>query len=284
MGLILWLGLLVIAVSIGLLVWYMSPHFSRKYSQIRDKQIEKTASAFEEMLMPIKPKYLTMLYIGSILGAGAVAYILFESIFFALLGAMIGPILPFFLVRILGQMRRKKFAEQLVDTLNLLSSSLKAGLTLSQAFEVIVEEMPSPTKEEFMLILQQIKMGLTLEEALEALRKRMKNEDLDLVVISVLVARETGGNITEIFNNLALMIREKKKLMRKVHVLTAQARLQGMIISAMPILFVPFVLSQNPHHFDIFFKDETGQMLLVAAVILQILGLFMMRRFSKIEV
>ena len=284
MGFVLWIGLIIIAISIGLIVWYLSPKVSQKYYEFRDNQMQKTASAFDEILMPIKPATLNILYLASIVGSAAVAYILFKGIEFVLLGAVIGPIIPFLIVRVLSEIRRRKFIDQLVDTLSLLSSSLKAGLTLPQAFEVVVEEMPSPTREEFMMILQQIKMGFPLEEALTALRKRIKDEDLDLVVISVLVARETGGNITEIFKNLSFMIREKKKLMRRVQVLTAQARLQGMIISVMPILFVPFVLSQNPHHFDVFLKDSIGQMLLVGAAIFQVIGLFMMRKLSKIDV
>ncbi len=276
--------LILIAGSVASLTLLLVPGVAHRYSRVREAQIRQTEALLEGMLLPVQRKTLNMLYVLSMVGGGIIVFFLFANPLFALLGAAVGALLPVFVVRALEERRRKQFVDQLVDTLALLSSALKAGLTLRQAFEVVVEEMPSPTREEFALILQQLRMGIPLEEALNRLRARIRNDDVDIVVISVLVARDTGGNVTEIFSNLAQMIREKKMLQRKVEVLTAQARWQGMIISAMPIFFVMFVIHQDPHHFDIFFKDPTGQLLLVYAVVSQILGLITMRVMGKVEV
>ncbi len=282
-----WFGVIVVLIvggSMAAITLLLSPLFSERYSDFQEKQVKKVELALDELLLPIPRDKLNLLYIISVLTSGVVLYLITTNIFLSLLGFLFGSIIPMMVVRIMEENRRKKFLDQLVDALGILSSSLKAGLTLPQAFEVIVEEMPSPTKEEFTLILHQIKIGVPLEEALARLRKRIRNDDVDIIVISVLVARDTGGNVTEVFSNLAKMIREKKKLMRRVQVLTVQGRLQAMIISAMPFFFVPFVLSQDPHHFDIFFQDQVGQFLLVYAIISQLLGLFFVKKLGKIEV
>ncbi len=276
--------LILIAGSVASLTLLLAPSVANRYSRVKEAQIRQTEALLEGMFLPVQRKTLNMVYALSMIAGGSAVFLITGNPLFALLGAGMGALVPMFVVRILEERRRKQFVDQLVDTLALLSSALKAGLTLRQAFEVVVEEMPSPTREEFTLILQQLRMGIPLEEALNRLRARIRNDDVDIVVISVLVARDTGGNVTEIFSNLAQMIREKKMLHRKVEVLTAQARWQGMIISAMPILFVMFVINQDPHHFDIFFKDPTGQLLLVYAVISQILGLITMRIMGKVEV
>ena len=279
-----WTTLVLIAISVGSLVLQSVPRIANRYSRLRELQLRRAESFLEETIFPFTRRTLNMSYLVCIALGWLVGTLLFGNFLIGLIGAGLGAFVPTFLIKTIELRRRKRFVEQLVDTLVLLSSALRAGLTLRQAFEVVIEEMPSPTREEFTLILQQLKMGIPLEEALNRLRARIRNDDVDIVVISVLVARDTGGNVTEIFSNLAQMIREKKMLQRKVEVLTAQARWQGIIISAMPVFFVFFVINQNPHHFDIFFEDSTGQMLLTYAVISQVLGVVTMRMMGKIEV
>ncbi len=278
--------ILVVVVGglIGLALGLSVPYFFQGYVRLKENQLQRVESALGDMLLPIPKSKLNLLYIGSIFGSVAVIYLLTHNFLLSLGGLFIGALIPMAIIRMMEENRRKKFVDQLIDTLNLLSSSLKAGLTLPQAFEVVVEEMPSPTREEFALILQQMKMGIPLEEALSRLRERIRNDDVDLVVISVLVARDTGGNVTEVFSNLARMIREKKKMVERVKVLTIQARWQGLLISAMPFIFVPFVIKQDPHHFDMFFKDPVGQKLLVYAVISEVIGLVLLRMLGKIDI
>ncbi len=279
------LGLLFIGVAIGSIVWLLLPSLVQGYSQVTQRQVIRTATALEDvLLLPVRQKDLNVIYTISSFGLAIVSGLFFKSIVMAAGGFVLGLLLPMMVVKFLVEINRKKFISQMVDTLTLLSSCLKAGLTLPQSFETVVEEMPRPTKDEFALVLQQMKMGVPLEEALNRLRRRIRDEDLDIVVISVLVARDTGGNVTEVFASLANMIREKKKINRRVQVLTSQARLQAMLITAMPFLFVPFVLSQDPHYFDIFFQDSIGQAILAYAVFSQVMGLLMMWMLSKVEV
>jgi tight adherence protein B len=112
----------------------------------------------------------------------------------------------------------------------------------------------------------------------------MPTEDLDLIVTAILVARETGGDLTETFNQLIFTIRERSKLIGRLNALTVQARLQGVIMGILPIAFAIFVYSFNPRFFDIMLKNETGRMLLGAAFILEVLGIFFIRKFSTVDI
>lgn len=128
------------------------------------------------------------------------------------------------------------------------------------------------------------RLGLTLEESLARLNGRVPSDELNLVTTAVLVARETGGDITEIIKQLIVTIRERKKLSNKVQTLTLQGRLQAYIMSALPVVFAVFIQSASPHYFDVFFEDATGQALLIGAGVLWLLGMILLLRLSKVEV
>jgi tight adherence protein B len=127
-------------------------------------------------------------------------------------------------------------------------------------------------------------MGVDLEDCLSHLRQRMPVNDLDLIAIAIAIARETGGNLTEIFENLVFTIREKKKLEDRVRALTVQGRLQGYIMMVLPIAFAVFIYFVNPHNFEVLLQDKLGQMLLTWAIISEGIGIILIKKLSRIEV
>lgn len=195
-----------------------------------------------------------------------------------------GSILPALIIKTMENKRKEKFAGQLVDGLMVISSALKGGLSLLQAIEVLVEEMPAPISQEFGLILRENKIGLTLDESLRRLNDRLKLEELGLMINSVLVARETGGDLTKVFSRLATTIRDNRKLKENIRTLTLQGRLQGIIMSALPFIFVWWVMTFNKEHFDIMLGTEKGRMLLFVAAGLQAVGMVLIRKFSIIKI
>ena len=202
----------------------------------------------------------------------------------AVVAAAVGLSIPVLVLKQMEETRRRKFSEQLVDALMILSSSLKAGLSIVQAFEVIVEEMPPPISQEFSLVGRQLKMGVGLEETLNKMKKRMRSEDLDLIVSAMMVARETGGNLPDTFAQITSTIKERNKLISKVNALCVQGKLQGIIMSFIPIGFAAFVYQTNPEFFSIFLTDRLGRMLIGYAVVSEILGIFFIRKLSRIEI
>ena len=153
-----------------------------------------------------------------------------------------------------------------------------------QGFEVLVEEMPAPMSEEIGLVVRENKMGIPLEESLVRLNKKMNMEELGLIVNALLVSRETGGELTKVFSRLSVTIRDNRKLKDSIKTLTLQGRMQGAIMSFLPIVFVAWVLSTNKHHFDIMMNSDLGRMLLIAAVVLQIVGMILIKKFSTIKI
>jgi tight adherence protein B len=166
----------------------------------------------------------------------------------------------------------------------ILSSCLKGGLSLLQAIEALVEELPPPINQEFGIILRENKMGMALEESFEKLNKRLPSEELNLLTTAILVARETGGDITKLFATLINTIRAKLKLMDNIRTLSLQGRIQGVVMSFLPIVFVFMVYSFNPRYFDIMLSNPTGRLLLIYAVVSEVIGAFLIRIFSKMNI
>ncbi len=230
------------------------------------------------------PRQIVRLYfiLPPVLGIAGV--VLLGSPLFIIIGVAAGLLIPNMLLRMREARRRQKFSDQLLDAIMILSSSLKGGLSLLQALEVLADEMAVPMCQEIGLIVRENKMGVTLEESLKGLNKRMALEELNLVVNSILVARETGGDLTKVLSRLSTTIRDNKKLKDSVRTLTLQGRLQGIIMSALPFVFIWWVVSFNREHFDIMLKSEIGRSLLLLAVVLQAVGMVLIRKFSTIKI
>lgn len=232
----------------------------------------------------MEAKKTRLLYIISPIVLGLVSWLIFQKVAGVIIGLGISLAVPSFVLNIMIAKRRKKFVLQLIDSLMILSSSLKGGLSLIQSIEVLCEEMPSPTKEEFSLMIREIKMGVSVEEALDRVSKRMPSEELDLVISSILVARETGGDLTKVFSRLISTIRERLKLKETIATYTLQGKIQGIIMSILPVVFFFWVQKFNPHHFDEMWQTNLGRMLLIVAVVMEIVALFLIKKFSTIKI
>ena len=248
------------------------------------EKVEQAARALDELFMDVKPRWLTAAYWVSPLALSTVAFGVSRNVFVAVGGAILGLLLPDLWVRQSRARRKATFESQLVDVLFILSSSLRAGLSLTQAFEQVETEMPAPVSQEFGLMMKAHRLGRSLEDALQRLNERMPCDAMQLITTSVLVARETGGDVTRILDQLVMTIRERRKLHEKVTTLTLQGRLQAYIMSGLPVVFYLFVRTVNPGYFDMMLHESTGQMLLAVAGGLWVVGMFLLLRFSKVDI
>lgn len=283
--LILKLIILVLSfASVYLVAHQVVPLVTEKLHRTQAKKVSQAEKQLDEMFVSVKREKLFLYYTLSPLMLAGLTLLLFKQLIFALIAGAIGFILPAFIIKLMEQKRKNKFQNQLVDGLMVISSSLKGGVSLLQAIEVLVEEMPPPISQEFGLILRENKMGLSLEDSLRRLNERMNLEELGLMINSVLVARETGGDLTKVFSRLSITIRDNRKLKENIKTLTLQGRLQGIIMSALPFVFVWWVISFNRQHFDIMLNSEQGRVLLLIAIVLQVLGIYLLRKFSIIRI
>ncbi|MFH1396919.1 MAG: type II secretion system F family protein [Candidatus Omnitrophota bacterium] len=274
---------LLVCASIILISSQFLPVLLGRWQNLQDKKVGEAEKQLDKMFIQVERKKLFLWYTITPLVFGFGTFFIFGNIpvaFFCGLGSFIFPAI---IIDYLKTIRRFRFQSQLPDGIMIFSSSLKGGLSLLQAIEVLVEEMPPPISQEFGLVLRENKIGVSLEDSLKHLHERMRLEDLDLVINSLIVAKETGGDLTKVLARLTTTLRDNRKLKENIKTLTLQGRLQGIIMSVLPFIFVAWVISFNKGHFDIMLNSDTGKMLLVVAAVLQVIGMVLIHKFSKVN-
>ena len=178
----------------------------------------------------------------------------------------------------------QKFERQLPDAMDLIARSLKAGHAFTGGLKMVADEFDDPMGTEFDKTLNEINFGVGVIEGLKTLANRVDCRDLKFFVISVILQRETGGNLAEILENIARLIRERFKLHGHIRVLSAEGKLSAIILIALPI-FVVFALSIiNPEYINTLIIDPLGRIMSAFAIFMMIVGVFVMRRLIKIRV
>lgn len=187
-------------------------------------------------------------------------------------------------LRYFWERRLAKFNEQLVDALNMISNSLKAGMNLSQSLQVLVQESQNPIAQEFGLILSQEKLGLTIDEALEKMLDRIPSEDLAITVHSVLILREKGGVLSETFDTIAATIRERRKVTGKINAMTQQGRIQGLILLLLPFGLMGMLYVVNPPYILPLFTTQLGWIMIFVMLMFQGVGALWVRKIVNIDI
>lgn len=280
----IFLTVVFIFVSLFIIIYIFYPAIEQFIRSRQKKRIEKITPRLDSMFISVPYPKLLLIDIISPLAVGGAVFLITKIFLVALVASFAGIAISNFIVKKMEDARRVKFAGQLVDGLMLFSGSLKAGLSLLQTFEALVEEMPEPISQEFSLVLRENRMGVPLEECLAKLKRRMQCEELDMIVTAILVARETGGDLTVIFSNLVMTIRERNRLLGRVKALCVQGKLQGRIMMLLPIVFGYGVYKFDPNFFNILVNDPQGRMILGYAVVSEIIGSILIARLSKVDI
>ncbi|MCA1560486.1 MAG: type II secretion system F family protein [Acidobacteria bacterium] len=200
------------------------------------------------------------------------------------LGAAIGFSLPFIVLKVKRGRRLRAFEEQFPEGLDLISRALKAGHAFATGLKMVADELPEPVGPEFRKTFDEQNFGLPLKDALENLTYRIPILDVRFFATAVLIQRETGGNLSEILENLAHVVRERFKILRQVRVYTAHGRLTGYVLLALPAVLGIALSFINPEHMNMLFRERIGQMLLMTALVMQTIGFFWIKQVVKIEV
>ena len=204
--------------------------------------------------------------------------------FFALPVGLLAALTPFVYARHRKATRVRKFEEQFPDALEMLTNALRAGMALPSAIQVVSEESPDPIAREFSILFEETRLGLDLKEALKKLAERVDSAELRLFVTAVIIHRETGGNLAEILDGTAAVIRDRFRILGDVRSMTAQARLSGLILMVLPLVLAAIVMFVAPEYLKGLVADPIGRHLVVGAVILQVVGFLSMRRIVNIKV
>ncbi|MBI4668980.1 MAG: type II secretion system F family protein [Elusimicrobia bacterium] len=203
---------------------------------------------------------------------------------FALAAFVFVYLLPTEGLKFIKERRRLKIESQLLDSLILLSDAMKSGLDLAQGLELAVHEMVPPISEEFDLMLKNYKLGMSFDEALKTFDRRVDSDLVSYVVRAIMIQRQTGGNLTKIFDRIVDTIREEGKLKDKINALTAGPRMQSIVISIIPWGMLMVLYFFQPEAVGSFFTSMAGIVIILLCVFWQTIGLIVIRKLAKIEV
>jgi tight adherence protein B len=199
-------------------------------------------------------------------------------------GAVLGLALPFMVLKYKRGRRLRVFEEAFPEALDLISRALKAGHAFATGLKMVADEMEEPVGPEFRKTFDEQNFGLPLKDALDNLTHRVPIIDVRFFATAVLIQRETGGNLSEILENLAHVVRERFKILRQVRVYTAHGRMTGYVLLALPAVLCIALAFINPDHMNLLFRERMGQMLLLIAIGMQVIGYLWIRQVVKIEV
>ena len=203
---------------------------------------------------------------------------------FAALLAFLMAIAPFVYLSTRAGRRRQAFTTQLPDTLALLIGALRAGYGITQALDMLVARLPQPSSVEFGRAMRAVNLGLPVNRALSDMADRVDSDDLYLVVTAMNVQQEVGGNLAQVLETIAETVRERIRVKREIRVFTAQQRMTGIILGALPIAAVLMLGGANREYMSGLFSTTLGRMMVVVAVILQVIGFLVIRKIVDIEV
>jgi tight adherence protein B len=179
--------------------------------------------------------------------------------------------------------RIKKLEEQFPESIDLIARALRAGHALPTGLGMVADELPPPVGTEFRMLFDEQNFGLTLPDAMHNFATRVPLLDAKFFVTAVLTQREAGGNLAEVLDNLASVIRDRFKVKRQVQVISAHGRITGFVLSALPPSLAVAIMFISPTHLQILMHDPLGQKMIVAAVIMQVLGTVIIRKLCDIE-
>ena len=207
-----------------------------------------------------------------------------RSIILGSVAAVIAFLSPRFYLRTLKKQRLAKFNEQLEDALLSMSSALKAGFSITQALENVASENRHPISFEFTLLTQELRLGVQFEVALQKMADRLQSPDLELVAVAIITARQTGGELTSVLEELAGVIRERMRITQRVRALTSQGRMQAWLIASVPFLLMLAMMRLAPDMMDAFFSSVVGVLVLLGVTVMVVCGFLWIRKITTIDV
>ena len=229
---------------------------------------------------------LGTILLASALTAALAFFLVHTFLHLTLVAAVVGALaayLPFGFVSYMRSKRLLKFEEQFPEAIDLLSRALRAGHALTTGLSMVAEELPDPIGPEFQILYDQQNFGLPLSQAMKNFADRVVCLDARFFVTAVLTQKESGGNLSEVLDNLAAIIRERFKVKRQVRVISAHGRITGWVLSALPTTLALFFAFSSPEKYATFYRDPLGMQLIGGALFLQLIGVFAIKKIVNIE-
>jgi tight adherence protein B len=248
------------------------------------RQVESSALALERAGIPLRVGEYMTLRVAMALVLLLVMFLVMPNWLIALPAAPIGYFLPRWYVSRRRRQRQARINGQLEEMLTLVANSLKSGYGLLQSFEYASRQISPPLASELKRMLQEANLGAGAEAAIEALADRIASPDMEMVVTAIAIQRTVGGNLAQTLDNVAYTMRERDRIRGEIKTLTAQQRMTGVVIGALPIFVGVIMFAMNPDYMRPLFTEPAGQILLLVAVGMEAAGVFLIRSMMSFEV
>lgn len=282
-----------VALAVGTCVFTITYlWFDKLYNFARGKSVgsqEVVAALFEKMLIDVNPRRLKIMLNALSYGLGGIFFLLMWpnvvlGLIFASFVIYFGWTVPRLLAQNMWEKRCNRLVEQMVDGLTMMANGIRAGQSITQAMERVVENMKGPFPQELALILNKVRLGLSVEDSIAEFADRIPRQDVQMLATAILVLKETGGNLAETFTTIVTTIRERQKVEKKVQALTAQGTMQAIIITLVPFVLMLMFFVMDPAYIMPLFTKPLGWFFLLLMLGLQAIGLVMMKKIVTIKV
>ncbi len=279
-----WLTLATVAGSVAIIGWLVARQ-SESYLGDYESVFKETATgSLEDMFLFIDPHQLFLANIVALVFLPLFAFMLTGDFFIALLVAILVIFLPFMLYRSMKRKRLRMFEKQLPDALIMVSGSLAAGASLNMALQAVVNEQPAPLSQEFMLFTREQRIGVDFDTSLRNMERRLPLQDFLMFTSAMRISREVGGDLGDVLDTLAETLRKKAAMEGKIEALTAQGRMQGIVMSGLPILLGGLLFALEPAAMGKLFTTTYGWVLLCVTIVMEVLGYMFIKKVTTIDV
>ena len=234
--------------------------------------------------LPVSGEEYMMLVGGSAALIFIWAWMLTGEFIEGVLAAIVWFVFASLYVQFKASRRMKAFSDQLGDAIAMMSNAIKSGFTFQQAMDIVAKELKGPISEEFIRALNEIQLGVTLEEALEGICKRIKNDDFEMVAMSVVIQRQVGGNLSQILDTVGETIRDRIKLKGEIKSLTAEGVVSGWTIGLLPVVIGGFCVAMNPDYFKDLLASDIGKFLAVGCAVSELVGALVIRWIINVKI
>ncbi len=284
-GDLLWLVALVTVFACATMLMLAAMMRGQQYmTEYKTAFTETASNSLADMFSFADPVKLFYINIAAVLLIPLVVMVLFRDWKLAFVVFILLLFIPNILYSSARKRRQRRFEQQLPDGLAMISGSMRAGASLSIALESLVKEQQPPLAQEFQLFLREQRIGVDFEESLSHMEKRMPIADLGMVISALRISREVGGNLAEVLESLADTLRRKHTMEGKIDSLTAQGKLQGIVMTGLPILLGVLLNFLEPEAMEKLWTTPVGWVVLTIIVIMLGLGYFMISKITTIDV
>ena len=274
----------IIFLSFGTIAFIVISTTNRLKEKFKSDLAEEADMNLADMFMFVDGQQLAKYYFISLAVVPVVVAIIMQDWISFIVALVFMAIIPKIFYSRVRNSRLKKFEGQLADAFLGLSSSLQAGTSLMGALESLVIEQPPPLSQEFSLMVRKVKLGVNLDDALVEMEERLDSLDFKVALSAIRISREVGGNLTEVMDNLSDTLRQKSAMEGKIESLTAQGKIQGYFMTALPLLLMAVLNVIEPEAMSQMYNTTIGYFFLAGIVVMLSMGFLLIRSITNINV